>query len=130
MSGSVFDVVLFATAGRCDVPGYRQWLEAFNGDEKWCGQWNREPHPGVLPHAELRLTVLHRLVMSSSGTAIEAMRRFIEWQEKGHSESWLMLDEQAEAHRRLYPHLVTQNSVISLKTEAYQRDCAGKGERA
>jgi hypothetical protein len=110
MTGSVFDVVLFANAPRCDIPGYRQWLEAFDGEEKWAGTWNREPRPGILPQAEMRLVVLHRLVMSSSGTASEAMRRFNEWQEKGHSESWLMLDERFEAHRRLYPHLVTQNA--------------------
>ena len=91
MTGSViFDVVLFANADRCDVPGYRQWLEAFDAEGKWSGTWNREPQAGRLPHEEKSVRVMSRLVRSMSGTATEAMRNFDEWQAKGYSETWLM----------------------------------------
>ena len=91
MTGSViFDVVLFANADRCDVPGYRQWLESFDAEGKWSGTWNHEPQAGTLPHEEKRVRVMSRLVRSMSGAATEAMRNFDEWQAKGYPETWLM----------------------------------------
>jgi len=90
-TGSViFDVVLFANAERCDFPGYRQWLEAYDGNGKWCGTWNHEPNKGELPHNEMRVRVISRMVRCFSGTATEAMRLFDEWHRNGETETWLM----------------------------------------
>jgi hypothetical protein len=84
-----FKVILFANAERCELPGYRQWLEAFDQEARWAGSWLREPRPGMLPHPEMRVRVLSRLVASASGAPCEAMRRFNEWQQNGHDEAWL-----------------------------------------
>ena len=86
----IFGILLFANAKRCDIAGYRQWLEAFDGEGNLAGVWNHEPTAGNLPHCEMRVLVMSRLVRSPSGTAVEAMRLFDEWHAKGYPETWLM----------------------------------------
>lgn len=67
-------------------PDYRQGYEAFELSGQWCASHNE---PG-------RVTVLQKRVASFSESAIEAIFRFIKWQETGLPESWLT-DETAKA---------------------------------
>lgn len=89
MKGKIFEVVLFANMERCDLPGYRQWAEVLDENDKCVGVWNYEPSPGEIPYPEMKFGVMSRLVHSDAGP-VEALRRFNEWKEKGYPETWLI----------------------------------------
>jgi hypothetical protein len=82
----IFDVTLRANLPLCTMPGYHQWIEAYQ-DGRYCGSHGFEPNPGTAAEPEEERIVLRRDVAADFGS--QAIRRFMEWQEKGYPESWL-----------------------------------------
>jgi len=80
MSACYFKVVLFANSENINIPGYREWMEAFDQNDKWAGSYMKEASRGDLPVPEKKVNITIRNVFSMSGTASEALRKFNEAQ--------------------------------------------------
>lgn len=74
-----YTVYQLANLPRCDMPGYRQWLQVRDDEDQWCGEWHFESEGTDIVPGCIAIQSKEFRAETSSGAAMQ----FIDWLESG-----------------------------------------------